>query len=403
MPIDTEQKLIRAGFTSAGAAVKLGELASLWPATDFTPVRWDCLKNVFAGPRPASTYRAVYGSWWPLRDRSRIDKLRKSVLTLVPLSRWISHPSAFLMPKDAILFARAVTQSLVVVSASHGRVLKLAAPGRRDLLVTEAATLRRVSAAGLAERAPKIVAEGDSSAGDRWLLTELADNRNPIDRPLWTKRSPHDTWRAWLVDRILPEMQRYYESGGIDVKGAEEALSEMAERISGHPRFVELNRVLNWASEIPRRSPACVVRCQVHGDLKPAHVHRSGDSWKLIDWGGGEWRSVTKDFFGPVSVPGAGRLTAAYWTWMKGQLASEELPRPLQQDIAAYAKWMGKWLDLEIDASTVRFQALFDVLQIECARRERGVTKFDSRELDALQTDSQPARSSPPIPQAVPS
>jgi hypothetical protein len=385
MEITPEQRILGSGFTPAEAAEHLHALAHVWPVTKEQPLRWDTLQNVFAGPEPGPSYNAVFGSWWPLRASSRRDKLKNAVAVLHGRGRWVDpRLPRFALPPDTILFPREKTRALVIVSAAHGKVLKIARPEKRLTLEREAAALTMASAAGIGHRAPRLLANGELADGVRWLLTGLADNSDSVDRPVFSRRGRYETWQTWLVDCILPELQRFYDHSGAEVTAAEECAADLAPFIPSHPRAAELQAICGWMNEIAADGPAYIVKAQVHGDLRIEHIHRGSGSWKLIDWGRSSVLSVSRDFFGPLNVPNDAYLNQAFWSWLRGTTPFGSLSGPVQRDVTRYTRWLQDWQGVDANAATARYQLLADVVDMVARRGHGGPPGYGYRELGAL-------------------
>jgi hypothetical protein len=385
MEITPEQRILGTGFTPAEAAAHLHALAHVWPVTRDQPLRWDTLQNVFAGPEPGPSYNAVFGSWWPLRARSRLGTLRNAVSLLHGVGRWADHPlPCFALPRDAILFPRAKTRALVIVSAEHGKVLKIVRPERCRTVEQEAAVLTMASAAGIGHRVPRLLADGELAGGVRWLLTDLADNSQSIYRPIFNRRERYEAWQECLAAHVLPELQRFYDYCGVEVTTAEEIVADLSLLIPSHPRAAELQAICGWMNAIAADNPAFAVKAQVHGDLRLEHIHRGSASWQIIDWGNSDFLSVSRDFFGPLIRPGDMHVKKAFWSWLRGTTPSRRLPRWLHGDVAHYARWQQEWRGLDGSAETVRYQVLAEIIYM-VARPAPGVPpEYGSRELDAL-------------------
>jgi hypothetical protein len=242
-----------------------------------------------------------------------------------------------------------------VVSAQEQRVVKIFSNERKSRFESELNAWRIAQVAGIGHRVPEVIASGESANGFCWLATRLVRN-SAVNPPIigdWL-------WRRYLLARILPDLQRFYQQSGMNMLAGSAWLEKVRAELFGHPLAVVLQKladVADTARQLSRedRIPVAVV----HGDLRPHNVHRHAGQWWLIDWSMSRRAPLMIDLW---PNPSNSLASEIFGVWLRGHTTIDALPLSLRAPLRMYAEWQASWLGIEVDPNALRFHVLATLL-----------------------------------------
>jgi hypothetical protein len=264
-----------------------------------------------------------------------------------------------------------------VVSAQEQRVVKIFANERKSRFESELNAWRLAQVAGIGHRVPEVIASGESVNGFCWLATRLVRNSG-INPPIigdWL-------WRRYLLARMLPDLQRFYQQVGLDMLTGRVWLDRVRAEIVGHPLSVALQKLADCVdAALSRARESRIPVTLVHGDLRPHNVHRHAGQWWLIDWSMSRRAPILVDLWPNPSKSLANEIFGA---WLRGHTGLEVLSRCLRAPLDLYTEWQASWLGIRLDADALRFQALATLLHRLSYKNwpERNLTNLTFRALD---------------------
>jgi hypothetical protein len=337
----------------------LSSLSSQWPSARWVALHWDEHRHVLATDGALATYRAIYGN----------DLVRGLHHIWASANRrWRGEPHSSRepfrlnapLPPDAIVFPQRSYPSgtpyvVTVVSSLEQRVVKIFSNERKSRFESELNAWRLAQVAGIGHRVPEVVASGESANGFCWLATRLVRN-SAVNPPIigdWL-------WRRYLLARILPDLQRFYQQSGIDMSAGGVWLEKVRAELSGHPLSAPLQKLADCVdAALSRARENRIPVALVHGDLRPHNVHRHAGQWWLIDWSMSRRAPIMIDLW---PNPSKSLKNEIFGAWLRGHMGLEVVPRRLRTPLNQYAEWQLSWLGIKLDADSLRFHALATLL-----------------------------------------
>jgi hypothetical protein len=242
-----------------------------------------------------------------------------------------------------------------VVSSHEQRVVKIFSNERKSRFESELNAWRLAQVAGIGHRIPEVIASGESANGFCWLATRLVRN-SAVNPPIigdWL-------WRRYLLARILPDLQRFYQQSGMNMLAGSVWLDRVRAELSGHPLSTPLQKLADCVdAALSRARENRIPVALVHGDLRPHNVHRYAGQWWLIDWSMSRRAPLMIDLW---PNPSNSLAREIFGTWLRGQATLDALPRSLREPLEMYAAWLVSWPGIKVDPDTLRFHALATLL-----------------------------------------
>lgn len=343
----------------------INTLAYIWGGTESQKPWYDALKKTWVARDYKKTYRALFGTWWPLRNSS-LGSMVKVMGRLVLPDRWdLKSRFKIHIPPDAVIFCP-VQGGVVVVSKMSQKAVKIVQGTTRiRQLGSEIRAYKIAVKAGIEQHVPPVLDWG-RTGGSRWICTQFAPNTNPIGASIYPfTEDRYELWLSWLEDRVLPLMKQFYTESGIEFFEVGSWVADHREQLisSNAPRDLwDLWKLVEQAGL--NNSQNILPVSLIHGDLLPNHVHRDEVSWRLIDWGASLRGPLLFDLLRIFSVPPyASTVKQKHWKWLKGTLDTGDLPREIRDYVQSATEWVDTWLNLHLVTSDVRFHLLAGWLQ----------------------------------------
>ena len=376
----TESELKEAERGLQQWAPVLDDLSHVWKEPDHSRLWWDDYYKVFTTSNSRHTYSGLFGKWAPLRGwktiRFGLGKLRR----LCSVDRW-SGPFQLDVPvsSDAVIIPLRVNEGIIVASFHEDKVLKVVSGRKSGLLQNDRQAWKYAIQAGVESHIPRVFNFGQQEMHSHWILTEFAPNTHPLHQPFVTQaiissKSRHERWRRWLEVKILPFLVDIYKESRCKTLNSQMYIRHLQELVEVHPFSHKLKPLLQHVERAASVGECgAVVIANLHGDLKPEHVHRSYNTWKIIDWGNGFNGSVLFDLihyflfrspFRDINSQ-AGRSD---WSWVSGKAPLIRTTKNLQSYVRLYARWLKEWKGIQLSVEAVRFHMLGMLLEHFCAR-----------------------------------
>jgi hypothetical protein len=348
-------------------APAFAELRGVWEHTDAGSLWWDRYHSVLVRNRSKRATRHLFDSPYLRVLAGTMRSLRSG-----ELRRWIGPiDRELILPPDAVIVRPYSRWTPVVISPREELVLKLFSSIGSEHK-NEIGALLIAKEHGLDRNTQQIVDHGYTSAGTPWMTSRLAPNIRLKMATHWPGLSR--LWFQWLREEGLPFLSRYYAASGLSSRSFSDARDESIEGLgaSGNP---DLHPLLSRLATLsPPSSANTVVTARIHGDLSPAHVHRTREGWRLIDWGDSRQGTVFRELLrGPWDLTGGDTpYSGAFRAWLAGQLPSERLPKPLARSADHIAFFYGTFLNTTLSRDNIRDHVLCSMVLEEL---EHGRTK----------------------------
>jgi hypothetical protein len=333
-----------------------GQWANAGPVT----LCWDEHRHVLATDRALATYRAIYGNdllrglrhMWASARRQWLGEPHGRSRKPLPLNAPLP-PDAVVFPQRS--YPNGTPYVLTVVSAQEQRVVKIFSKERKSRFESELNAWRLAQVAGIGHRVPEVISSGELANGFCWLITRLVRN-SAVNFPIiggWL-------WRRYLLEQILPDLQRFYQQAGMNMLSGAAWLDSVRMELPGHPLEAALQKLADFVDSARQgardnRIPVALV----HGDLRPHNVHRHAGQWWLIDWSMSRRAPVLIDLW---PNPSKSLGNDIFGAWLRGHTGLEGVPRRLRAPLDLYAEWQASWLGIKLDTDALRFQALAALL-----------------------------------------
>jgi hypothetical protein len=303
----------------------------------------------------------------------------KRAIDLKPPSRWVGPFELGLpLPPDTVLLPLPHSRSIVAASTRADLVLKASRRPAEDArgrdpdvnsypLTNEIEALHLAEASGMGQYVPTLVTDGTvQEAGNtiHWMLTRVAPNTNPFGGWREPRRRFDPKWRHWLYSQILPVMQQFYTTSGLERVNGEEALHDTLNALQSSAPLPLKQLAALVEAALPSATSPYLVRARIHGDLIPRHVHRHQHGWRLIDWQESERTAIAWELFQfHCQPPYSSSDDHGFWAWLRGDHDLKTTPVNVRDDVDDYLTWQARWLGLDPDPRALRFTILLLLLQ----------------------------------------
>jgi hypothetical protein len=369
MSVSTELPALRTAFGKLERCREaLTDLSYLWADSRPQPLWWDDLFQTFVTSGHRKIYPNIFGSHPHLRAilaRQALGPVLRAMAKTCSRQRWHGpFDLGIPLPQSAALIPPiASKEGIVCASADTGTVMKLNF-GRPEVEV-ETKCWAIALKAGISEHVPEILEQGFAAGDGRWMLSRLAPNSSPLDRPINPFPDRQKRWLHWMRWNILPVMQEFYDCAGVSEVNCQQILGRFSSTHSNQNTSDVLERLVKLVeSSLSHARSDRAVSSLTHKDLIPSHIHRHGKNWWIMDWGSAGHGLVVKEVFRqyfwtpPDQTPGH----KAFWIWMRTGHAPNPMPATLQSQIALFLDWYSAWRNEEMDADTLRSHLLCALL-----------------------------------------
>lgn len=362
------------GFHAFGSA--MADQESYWTNSAVDCVlTYDRALKVFRTESSKSVLKCLYGPLAPVRGlRSRISNGFKalSLIEVIP---------NFRIPRDAVIFSPPSADRLVVVSKFSGRTMKLFGGYSVDGPIhEEISNLSLIEGLGLGAHIPRIVGSGNLKGDVQWMVTEFADNSNPVDI-LIRKDFFYRRWIKWKQKNLIPfliSLHKASEPEFVDATNVTCAFREAwcktnvldADDLLAYP----IDQ-LNTLSRVPTSL--------IYGDVVSKHVHRDRSGhWKIVDWGksrrGPIMTDYLADYFGCPGGKTARDQDFAHW--MRGEKPLKHLSRAVRMDVEiayeSYSQIVPEVISIDLFVGSVQLACLVEATRLLGRDEIKAATQF---------------------------
>lgn len=278
---------------------------------------------------------------------------------------WLTAPSfRGKLPEDSVIFFRDDKEGLIAASYEKQFAFKIFfSEPYIGPLEAEIRTLKKIQETEFAQYAPKILNEGRTANGGRWLLTSFCPNRlNPQNKKL-----PEAYLLDELFPTILPALFKFYKGFNPEKIKLSDWLNEAEGRIKNHPEPDKLKILLNYIkTQIEHYGDFEVIRSNIHHDIHSGNILMSERNITIIDWESEVRGLILVDIFD-------------FWRRyiQKKKLPVLNPPKIIQNSFDQYREWMKTNFDVAIPQEAFKLHAAIYAL-------ERALLLFEKRRVNRL-------------------
>ena len=199
------------------------------------------------------------------------------------------------LPSDSIIFFRSDKEGVIVASHEKQIAFKIFFDGPHiELLEEEIRTLKSFENTSFSPYVAKLLADGRTRNGGRWLVTNFCSNSEAL-----TSRPHHERYLLRYFPMIvMPAMTQFYQSFSPRILSLERWLLETHYRIERHPSRKKLEVLIKKIAELSREFPDYeVVESRIHHDLHAGNILIDDNQTIIIDWEGSVRGLVLIDVF----------------------------------------------------------------------------------------------------------
>lgn len=307
----------------------------------------------------------IFGKAWFTRTKQRVRNLRKrnSFIFTAPL------------PKDSVIFFRPNKQGIIIASLEQRQVLKIFLDESfKYLLDEEVNFLNRIQSTSFSQYTTKLIAEGTSSNGARWLLSEYRSNIHSLkNRPQKDKYILEN-----LYSLLMPAMTEFYKLHSPKVLKLEDWVKHAQKRVQQHPSKEKLQLIIHAIQAESRAFEVYeVIESCIHLDLHAGNILLSEQNLTIIDWEGVLRALTIIDIFDFSRRYIASRAMIKRVFWKFIQKKSSQLPELLKTSFEEYRDWAKENFGAVVPAESARITYFIYAL-------ERSLLLYELRAVDRL-------------------
>ncbi|WP_408098748.1 phosphotransferase [Peredibacter sp. HCB2-198] len=211
------------------------------------------------------------------RFRHNIGNLKKVDWLLYARKKFVAR-----LPSDSIIFFRSDKEGVIIVSHEKNIALKMFFDESHILnLDEEIKSLKGFETTSFAPYVAKILGEGTTSNGGRWLVTTYCSNSWAI-----TNRAHHEKFLLrYFPLFVMPPLTELYKSHGPRKITVETWIREAHERSLNHPARKEIEKTLKKITKLAAQNPGYeVLESRIHHDLHAGNILLDDNQIIIIDW-----------------------------------------------------------------------------------------------------------------------
>lgn len=282
------------------------------------------------------------------------------------------------LPKDSIIFFKDDKEGVIVASHEKQIVLKLFFnPRAVDLLEKEIETLKSIMTTSFAPYSTQILAEGTTSNGARWFVSQFCSNTLSIKNHPFPERFLLENFSHM----IMPAMTEFYKAHPFEVTPIAKWIERAEERIQHHPSQAALEKLLTLIKNEARKFPAYeVLHAYIHHDLHAGNILLDEKQMVIIDWEGNVQGLVLVDIWDfSRRYLRAHKLAGFLFSlYLRGIV--KRPPQLVRKAMTFYRKWMKEHFGAEVPKGSERLSMLLYVLERTLIIYElRGLNRLKDR------------------------
>lgn len=279
------------------------------------------------------------------------------------------------LPKDSIIFFKDDKEGVIAASHEKQVVLKLFfKPESVELLEKEIDTLKSIMNTSFAPYSAQLLAEGTTSNGARWFVSNFCSNTLSIKNHPFPERFLLESF----PQMIMPAMTEFYKAYPHKVWTIHEWITRAADRIEVHPSKELLTKFLEAIKLEAQKFPQYeVLHGHIHHDLHAGNILRDEKQMVIIDWEGNVQGLVLVDIwdFSRRYIRAHKLVGVMFWLYLEGVV--KEPPKLVREGLEFYRQWMKENFQAEVPRGSEKLSLLLYVL-------ERTLIIYEIRGLDRL-------------------
>lgn len=307
----------------------------------------------------------IFGDSWFARIKQHIRNLRKI--------NFFSFTAA--LPEDSVIFFRSSKQGIIIASLEKKLVLKIFLDESfKSLLDEEVSFLNRIKGTSFSQYTTKLIAEGMSSNGARWLLSEYRSNIHSLkNRPQKDKYILEN-----LYSLLMPAMTEFYKLYSPKIVKLEDWVKHAQKRIQQHPSKEKLQLILNAIQTESQAFEAYeVIESSIHLDLHAGNILLNEQDMTIIDWEGVLRALTIIDIFdfSRRYIASRALIKRAFWKFI--QKRSPRLPELMKTSFEEYRNWAKENFGAVVPEESARITYFIYAL-------ERSLLLYELRAVDRM-------------------
>lgn len=343
-------------------------LRELYPQEEERKLTYSKFYRAVVLPGGKDTIKHTFGS-------ALLPKLLKLSRNLFKKNTFKFQSIKFNLPKDAIVFFRNDKQGIIVSSYSKKTVTKVFYKSPHvQLLNEEIQNLKEIGKTSFSNYVPRLINEGITSNGARWMTTSFRSNAKAIGNRL-------DRNKFFITNfssLILPAISEFYLTSSPKVTKLNEWLERVEKRIETHPSKEGLEILISSLKKVYENFPQYeVIESNLHNDLHAGNVLVGENEITIIDWEGIIRGLVIIDFV-DISrryLNQYKKEARAFHLFMSGGEAL--LPSPVQILMDNYGCWARNALKAHVPEGSERITFILYAI-------ERTLILFEKKGVDRL-------------------
>ncbi|MCM2351362.1 MAG: phosphotransferase [Bacteriovoracaceae bacterium] len=282
------------------------------------------------------------------------------------------------LPKDSIIFFKDDKEGVIVASHEKQIVLKLFFnPQSVELLEKEIETLKSIMQTSFAPYSVQLLAEGTTSNGARWFVSNFCSNTLSIkNRPF-----PERFLLEQFPQMIMPAMTEFYKAHPYEVTPVSRWIERAQMRIQNHPSKRQLEKLLNLIKTEAQKFPQYeVLHAHIHHDLHAGNILVDEKQMVIIDWEGNVRGLVLVDIwdFSRRYIRAHKLARFMFWLYLKGIVKGP--PQLVKKSMDFYRQWMAENFKAQVPEGSERLSLLLYVLERTLIIYElRGLNRLKDR------------------------
>lgn len=315
-----------------------------------------------------SSIEKIFGKSFLGRFRHYSGNLKKLDWAKYVFKRFIAK-----LPSDSIVFFRDDKEGVIIASHEKNFALKMFFnKAHISLLEEEIKTLKDFKTTSFSPYVAKLLGEGTTSNGGRWLVTSFCSNSLAL-----TNRRDHVKYLLQHFPLIvMPPMTEFYRTFSPRIIPVNSWINEAFTRAEGHPSRNKIETLLRKISQEAVRFPGyAVIESKIHHDLHAGNILIDDNQTIIIDWEGQVRGLVLVDIldFSRRYLQKSIWAKFCFWLFMKGIL--KEPSSLVKKSLSFYRNW--NLVNYEVRLADDSGRLSFMIYAVE-----RALILFEKRKVD---------------------
>jgi hypothetical protein len=338
------------------------DVSQFFPKTAKTPLLFDKWHHCYLTPYAGETLRSLTGSWPSLRDHQNwkhgIGRISSRWADLASFRTKTPSKIETQLPHDAVIFSRTHGHVLVVLSREAGLVVKLQSHTfARSYTEIAAEASRAFATVGMGDMVPTLRSAGALEGGEAYYtVSEFVPNRPPLFSSF-----SGSFWPGVLEKHILPRLQEFHTRRGTRVLTGAEWAGALREKFADKELSDACREALaGTLIKLEQNKSICMPVGMMAGDLKPENVHYNGSRWVVLDWANARDAALLPDvmsnLFYVATAKDENPDSAGLRNFLHGTAPMGSLPKPRQESMRVWQRWMRHWLAKDVTNDVLRLQ-----------------------------------------------